>query len=380
MKIHEYQARDLFIKYKIPVPEGMVCSSVEEVKKAFLTYNRAVVIKAQVHAGGRGKAGGVKLAKTVDEAEYVAAKILGMEIKSLTVEKVLVVCAVAIDKEYYVGLVNDRESKSVMLMVSKEGGVEIEEVAKATPEKIHKIAIDPQVGLQDYLAREVAFKLFDDMPQVKQAADILKKLYHLYTDTDATLAEINPLALTKQGEVLALDGKMNFDENALYRQPEVEAMREMTEDEQKEQDAKDKGFSFVKLDGTIGCMVNGAGLAMATMDIIKLYGGEPANFLDIGGSSNPQKVVDAINLLLGDKNVRVVMINIFGGITRCDDVARGLIEAVKQITINVPIVVRLTGTNEKEGQELLKDTSFHPATTMSEAAKKAIELSKSIIR
>ncbi len=376
MKIHEYQARDLFKAYGIPVPDGFVCHTVEEVKRSVPDDNQLRVVKAQVHVGGRGKAGGVKLAHNKSEAVEHASNILGMDIKGLTVEKVLIANAVDIEKEFYVGLINDRNTKSVILMASAEGGVEIEEVAKVSPEKIIKLSIDPVAGLMDWQAREVAFKLFSDIQHVRVAVDIFKKLYALYVDTDSTLAEINPLVITTSNEIKAIDGKMNFDDNALYRQAEILAMREVTDDEQKEIDANEKGLSYIKLDGSIGCMVNGAGLAMATMDLIKLYGGEPANFLDIGGSSNPQKVVDAMDILLSDTNVKSVMINIFGGITRCDDVARGLIAALEQIKTNIPIVVRLSGTNAKEGLELLKATGLPTVRTMSEAAIKAIELSK----
>lgn len=376
MKIHEYQARNLFRKYGIPVPDGVVCNTVEEVKERIPDDNKLRVIKAQVHVGGRGKAGGVKLAKSKAEAIEKASQILGMDIKGLTVEKVLVAEAVDIEKEFYVGLINDRNSKSVTLMASAEGGVEIEEVAKTSPEKIIKMAIDPTMGLMDWQARKIALQLMSDPLQIRQAASILAKLYKLYIETDASLAEINPLVLTPDKRVLAIDGKMNFDDNALFRQTEVLAMREVTPDEQKEIDASEKGLSYIKLDGNIGCMVNGAGLAMATMDMIKLYGGNPANFLDIGGSSNPQKVVDAMNILLSDTNVKAVMINIFGGITRCDDVARGLVAALQAIKTDMPIVVRLSGTNSKEGLEIIKEFGLPTVSTMSEAAKKAIELSQ----
>lgn len=376
MKIHEYQARDLFRKYGIPVPDAVLCHSAEEVEAKIPDDHQLRVVKAQVHAGGRGKAGGVKLARSKAEAVENARKILGMDIKGYTVEKVLIGNAVDIDKEYYVGLINDRNTKSVVLMVSAEGGVEIEEVAKVTPEKIIKVPIDPLTGLMDWQAREVALKLFPDIRHARVAASIFQKLYRLYLDTDSSLAEINPLVLTVQDEIMAIDGKMNFDDNALYRQPSILKMREVTDDEQKEIDATEKGLSYIKLDGSIGCMVNGAGLAMATMDMIKLYGGEPANFLDIGGSSNPQKVIDAMNILLSDRNVKAVMINIFGGITRCDDVARGLITALDQIKPTIPIVVRLSGTNAREGLELLKSTGLPTVGTMGEAARKAIELSK----
>ena len=376
MKIHEYQARNLFRKYGIPVPDGVVCHSVEEVERDVPNDDKLRVVKAQVHAGGRGKAGGVKLAKSRAEAVEKAKEILGMDIKGLTVEKVMVADAVDIEKEFYVGLVNDRNTKAVTLMASAEGGVEIEEVAKTSPEKIIKLSIDPTMGLMDWQARKVALQLFDDPKQMRQAAAILVKLYKLYVATDSSLAEINPLVLTPDKKVLAIDGKMNFDDNALYRQPEILEMREVNEDEKKEIDANEKGLSYIKLDGSIGCMVNGAGLAMATMDMIKLYGGDPANFLDIGGSSNPQKVVDAMNILLSDKNVKAVMINIFGGITRCDDVAKGLVTALDEIKTDIPIVIRLSGTNAKEGQAIITEYGLPTVKTMSEAAKKAIELSK----
>lgn len=376
MKIHEYQARDLFKSYGIPVPDGIVCHTAEQVQEHLPDDDRLRVVKAQVHAGGRGKAGGVKLARSKAEAVENARKILGMDIKGYVVEKVLVADAVDIDKEFYIGLINDRNSKSVTLMASAEGGVEIEEVARVAPEKIIKMSVDPVAGLMDWQAREVAFRLFSDISHVRAATDIFKKLYRLYVETDSTLAEINPLVITTGNQIMAIDGKMNFDDNALYRQPGILQLRDVTEDEQKEIDANEKGLSYIKLDGTIGCMVNGAGLAMATMDMIKLYGGEPANFLDIGGSSNPQKVIDAMNILLSDKNVKSVMINIFGGITRCDDVARGLIQALDQIKTSIPIVVRLSGTNAKEGLEILKSTGLPTVSTMSEAAQKAILLSK----
>jgi succinyl-CoA synthetase beta subunit len=376
MKIHEYQARDLFKKYGIPVPDGVICHSVNDVKKKVSDDDKLRVVKAQVHAGGRGKAGGVKLAKTKAEAVEKAEQILGMDIKGLTVEKILVADAVNIEKEFYVGLINDRNTKAVTLMVSAEGGVEIEEVAKESPEKIIKLTIDSTMGLMDWQARKIALELFSDPKQVRQAAAVLVNLYRLYVETDSSLAEINPLVLTPDKQVLAIDGKMNFDDNALFRQKDILAMRESTDEELKEIEANAKGLSYIKLDGNIGCMVNGAGLAMATMDMIKLYGGNPANFLDIGGSSSPQKVIDAMNILLGDKNVEAVMINIFGGITRCDDVARGLVAALKEIKTEVPIVIRLSGTNAKEGLAIIKDYGLPTVSTMSQAAKKAIELSK----
>lgn len=374
MKIHEYQARDLFRKFAIPVTDGVLCHTVSEVEKAARELNRMVVVKAQVLTGGRGKAGGVKLAKTVDEAVAAANKILGMDIKGYTVEKVLVADAVEIQKEYYVGLTIDRNTKSVLFMASAEGGVEIEEVAKQNPDAIHKMAIDPDLGLTDFMARKIAFKLFTDMSLVKQATDIFKKMYKLFVSTDASLVEINPLVVTPDGKVLAIDGKMNFDDNALYRQADIEALNEPDEDEKKEIDAKEKGLTYIRLDGNIGCMVNGAGLAMATMDVIKHFGGNPANFLDIGGSSSPQKVIDAMNLLMSDKNVKVIMINIFGGITRCDDVAKGLIIALEQLKVDIPIVIRLSGTNSEEGLRIISEHNLPTVNSLSEAAKEAIRL------
>ena len=377
MKVHEYQAKEFFASYGIPVQRGIVCRTPAEAVKAYEELGvELAVIKAQVHTGGRGKAGGVKLGKTAEEVRTHATNILGMDIKGFIVDRVLVCAALDIASEYYVSILPDRNSKSAIFMVSREGGMDIEAVAKETPEKIAKISIDPTVGLTDAKAREIAFELFDDMQYVKQAVPLFKKLYQLFLEKDASLTEINPLVITEQGEVVAVDAKMTFDNNALFRHPDVFELFEPTEDEKKEQFAKEKGFSYVNLGGEIGCMVNGAGLAMATMDMIKLYGGNPANFLDIGGSSNPTKIVEAMKLLLSDEHVKVVLINIFGGITRCDDVAKGLIEAFKLIDTNMPIVIRLTGTNEAEGRELLKGTKFHVATTMSEAGHMAVDLCK----
>lgn len=374
MKIHEYQAKEIFAKYGIAVTRELLCYSTEEVTAAAEKLGFPCVVKAQVLTGGRGKAGGVKLVKNIDEAKAAANAILGMDIKGYKVEKVLVAEGVKFNKEIYLGLTIDRNSKSVILMASKEGGVEIEEVAKENPDAILKYPIDAQLGMTSFTARKIAYKLFDNADLVKQAVELFQKLYKLFLETDATLAEINPLVITDDNKLLALDGKMNFDDNALFRQPDIEELNEPDADEQKELEAKEKGLSYIRLDGNIGFMVNGAGLAMATMDIIKLYGGEPANFLDIGGSSNPQKVIDAMNLLLSDKNVKVVMINIFGGITRCDDVAKGLLEALKQIDVKLPIVVRLSGTNAKEGLEILKGTNLTVVESMSDAAQKAISL------
>ncbi|MFW9598503.1 MAG: ADP-forming succinate--CoA ligase subunit beta [Paludibacter sp.] len=378
MKIHEYQARQIFREYGIPVPDDKLCYTVEEVEQAARELNRMVVVKAQVLVGGRGKAGGVKLAKTVDEARIAGQKILGMDIKGLTVEKVLVADAVEIQKEYYVGLTIDRNTKSVLFMASAEGGVEIEEVAKTNPEAILKFPIDPDLGMTDFLARKIAFELFQDINQVKQAADIFKKLYRIFMDKDASIVEVNPFVITGDGQLAAIDGKMNFDDNAMFRQADIEAMNEPDEDEKKELEAKAAGLSYIRLDGNIGCMVNGAGLAMATMDVIKHYGGNPANFLDIGGSSSPKKVVDAMNLLMADKNVKVIMINIFGGITRCDDVAKGLVTALNELKVDIPIVIRLSGTNAEEGLRIIAEHNLPTVKSLSEAAKEAIRLVNSL--
>ena len=377
MKIHEYQAKEIFARYNIPVTREVVCYTPDEVVAAAEKLGYPSVVKAQVLTGGRGKAGGVKLVKNADEARDAASKILGMDIKGYKVEKVLLAEGVKFHSEIYAGMTIDRNSKSVILMASREGGVEIEEVAKDNPDAILKSPIEADLGLTAFAARKIAFRLFDDFDLVKQAADLFQKMYKICLETDASLVEINPLVITDDNKLLALDGKMNFDDNALFRQPEIEKLFEPDANELIEMEAKEKGLSFIKLDGNIGYMVNGAGLAMATMDMIKMYGGEPANFLDIGGSSNPQKVIDAMNLILSDENVKVVMINIFGGITRCDDVARGLLSALEQLDIQVPIVVRLSGTNAKEGLEILQGTNLNVVESMTEAARKAIELSAS---
>ena len=377
MKIHEYQAKEIFAQYGIPINPGYVCHTVDDAVKAYEKLDSSlVVVKAQVLTGGRGKSGGVKLAKDTVEMRNHTANILGMDIKGYTVDRILLAKAEDIEAEYYVSYVIDRNTKSPLLMLSREGGVDIEEVADKTPDKIYKIPIDTTIGVPDYLARQAAFFLFDEIKEVRQAAAILQRLYKLFIENDASLAEINPLILTPDKRVVAIDAKMTFDKNALYRQKKISQLYEPTEEEKKEQEAKNKGFSYVHLGGDIGCMVNGAGLAMTTMDMIKLYGGTPSNFLDIGGSSNPTKVVEAMKLLISDQDVRVVLINIFGGITRCDDVARGLLEAFKQIDTDIPIVIRLTGTNEVEGRALLEGSKFYLAETMGEATRKAVELAQ----
>lgn len=377
MKIHEYQSKDIFSSYGIPVQDYRLCYTPQEAAEAYDELGDGlVVIKAQVLTGGRGKAGGVKLAKSKSEALIHADAILKLTIKGFPVTKITVNKAVDIASEYYLSFIIDRNAKSVVLMMSAEGGMDIEEVAKNRPEKIHKFSIDPLIGLPDYLARRYAFVLLKDITQVNKLAEILRQLYRLFIEKDASLTEINPLVMTDNNELIAVDAKITFDDNALYRHPDMQALFEPTEEEKVEAEAKGKGFSFVRLDGDIGCMVNGAGLAMATMDMIKLYNGNPANFLDIGGSSNPNKVIDAMDLLLKDANVKVVLINIFGGITRCDDVAKGLLTAFDRIKTDIPVVVRLTGTNEKEGRELLQGTRFHVAETMGDATRMAVDYAK----
>jgi len=375
MKIHEYQAKEFFEAAGIPVPPGRVVTTPNDARKAAEEIGRPVVVKAQVLVGGRGKAGGVKLAKDAVEAQARAAEILGMDIKGEKVEKVLVTQAVDIAKEIYVGITLDRSSQKPLIMSSSEGGVEIEVVAKEKPEAIHRVVVDPLAGLLSFQARGIAQKLDGDFKVARQIATIIEKLYDVYIRTDASLAEINPLIVTPEGEVKAIDAKINIDDSALYRQRRAQEMRDVSAEDPGEVEARDAGLSFVRLSGNVGCIVNGAGLAMATMDLVKTYGGEPANFLDIGGSSNPEKVVNALNIILADKSVRSILFNIFGGITRCDDVARGLIAAFDQLKLDVPVVIRLTGTNEEEAREILGElTSLHTAETMDEAVKMAIEL------
>jgi len=360
----------------VPVPDGDVATSPEEVEAIAKRLGTGVVVKAQVHAGGRGKAGGVKLAKDAAEARAHAEAILGMEIKGLTVEKVLVVPTVDIATESYVGVIVDRASERAVMMVSPAGGVDIEEVAAKTPEKIFKQSIDPHMGLLPHQAMGLAFKLYEDVKQVRQAAAIMRQLYAAFINAGASLAEINPLVTTADGAVVALDAKIGVDDNELERKPEIAALRDVSAEVQSEIDAREAGLSFIKLDGNVGCCVNGAGLAMATMDVVKFFGGEPANFLDIGGSSNPEKVVTAMKIITGDKNVKAILFNIFGGITRCDDVANGIVTALKEIKIDIPIVIRLTGTNEEVALEILKGAGFEALTDMDEAVQQAVKLAQ----
>jgi succinyl-CoA synthetase beta subunit len=376
MKIHEYQARRIFRDHGLPVPLERVAETPQEAEAAAHELGGKVVVKAQVHVGGRGKAGGVKLADDPAGARAVAEKILGMDIKGLEVRKVLLAPAVAIADEAYVGIIIDRSSKRPVLMVSAAGGVDIEEVARETPEKIHKVEIDPRYGLLNHQAMALAFELYDDLARVRAAASLFQRLYAAFEAIDASLAEINPLIVTDAGELQAIDAKVTIDDNALFRHPEFEELRDPSSEESAETEAREKGLSYVKLDGTVGCIVNGAGLAMATMDLIKYYGAEPANFLDIGGSSNPEKVVSAMRIILSDPNVESILFNIFGGITRCDDVANGIVTALKQLEVDVPIVIRLTGTNEKEALEILESVGLPATSSMDEVVQKAIELTK----
>ena len=374
MKVHEYQAKEIFASHGLPVPKGEVATTVDEAVAIAEKIGGPVMVKAQVHVGGRGKAGGVKYAEDIEAVRKHASAILGMDIKGLTVEKVLITEAMDIDEEYYVGLLMDRASKSPMFIVSAAGGIDIEEVARTTPEKIHTLVIDPRYGAQAFQARRLAYGVSSDPAVVKGMTKALLTLYRIYVESDASLVEINPFIKAKDGSVWAVDAKLNIDDNALYRQPKIEAMRDLSEEDPSEVEAKEAGLSFVKLEGNVGCLVNGAGLAMATMDLVKYFGGQPANFLDIGGSSNPEKVVNALEIILSDSEVKAILFNIFGGITRCDDVAKGIIAATKAMDIKVPIVVRLTGTNEEEGRALLAETELVPAATMDEAVQKAIEL------
>lgn len=375
MKIHEYQARELFAAAGMPVPQARVVTTPEDASAAAADIGKPVVVKAQVLVGGRGKAGGVKLAKNADEAGQRASEILGMDIKGETVQKVLVAEAVDIAKEIYLGIILDRSTQRPLIMTSSEGGVEIEVVAKENPGAIHRVSVDPLYGVMPFEARTIAQKLDADIKVSRQIATVIEKLYQVYRDVDASLAEINPLIVTGDKQVLAIDAKVNIDDSALFRHKKIEEMRDLSAEDPGEVKARDAGLSFVKLEGNVGCVVNGAGLAMATMDLVKHYGGQPANFLDIGGSSNPEKVVTAMTIILSDPNVKSILFNIFGGITRCDDVARGLVNAFEQMELKVPIVVRLTGTNEEQGRDILGELSgLHAAETMDEAVKKAIEL------
>ncbi len=376
MNLHEYQARDILRRHGIPVPPGEVASTPAEARAIADRLGGKVVVKAQVHAGGRGKAGGVKLAKTAAEAETHAKAILGMTIKGLTVQKVLIAPAAEIASESYVGIIVDRASQRPVLMVSPAGGIDIEEVAAKTPDKIHQLAIDPRYGLLQHQALALGFQLYSDVKQARAAADIMQKLYTAVYAVGASLAEINPLVTTPDGTVQALDAKIAIDDSELERRPEIAALRDVSAEAPAEVAAREAGLTFIKLEGDVGCCVNGAGLAMATMDLVKYYGGEPANFLDIGGSSNPQKVVAALRIITGDPNVKSILFNIFGGITRGDDVANGIVQATKAFPLKVPIVIRLTGTNEKEGIAILEGAGFAALSDMDDAVKEAVAKAK----
>jgi succinyl-CoA synthetase beta subunit len=374
LKLHEYQAKGIFARYGIPIPAGEVATTADQASEMASRIGKRVVIKAQVHVGGRGKAGGVKFASDSDEAHKVAGDILAMSIKGLPVKKVLVGECLDVADEYYLGIIVDRKSQRPVVMASAAGGVDIEEVARRTPEKIHKHFVDPTRGLLSYEARDLAFKIIPDPKVALKAAAILMKLYTVFVSIDCSLAEINPLVRTSDGQVVALDAKITIDDNAVERRPEIEQMRDLGAENPYETKARERGLSYVKLDGSIGCIVNGAGLAMATMDMIKHFGGEPANFLDIGGSSSPEKVTAAMEIVLSDENVRVILFNIFGGITRCDDVAKGIVEALGRIKVTVPVVVRLTGTNEDVAREILREIAVVPVTAMDEGVKEAVRL------
>ncbi len=383
MKIHEYQAKEILRMYNVPVPRGKEAFSVDEavaIGKELGTD--VVVVKAQIHAGGRGKGGGVKLAHSIDEVKGLSEQILGMNLvthqtgpEGKIVKKLLIEEGMDIAREFYLGIVLDRSVSQLVIMVSTEGGVEIERVAEETPEKILKEWINPAIGLQPYQARKLAFGLGLEGSQIGNAVKFMIALYRSFIETDCTLAEINPLIVTGDGRVIALDAKMNFDDNADYRHKNFQELRDLDEEDSLEVEASKYNLNYIKLDGNVGCMVNGAGLAMSTMDIIKLAGGEPANFLDVGGGANVETVRDGFKIILSDPNVKAILINIFGGIVRCDRVARGVIEAANTIEINLPVVVRLEGTNAEEARELLKnsDMDFIVATTLEDAAEKVVD-------
>ncbi len=376
MKLHEYQSKQLFERFGIPIPKGRIAGTSDEAKQISEELGGKVVIKSQVLVGGRGKAGGIRLAKSPEEAHDLATKILGMEIKGLPVRKVLVDEAISIEREFYIGIVNDRQSQQPVLMASAAGGMEIEEVAQRNPEKIIKVYIDPLLGLCDYQLRGAAIAI--DLPKVlwKTFTEIVQGLWKVYQSSDATLAEINPLVLSAENRLVALDAKVVIDDNALFRHPDLADLRDLDAEAASEIEARKYGVTFIKMEGNVGCMVNGAGLAMATMDILALCGGEAANFLDIGGGASADKVTASLRVILADKNVRSILVNVFGGITRCDEVAKGILAASKEVGVNVPMVVRLVGTNEEEGRKLLKEAKFNPTETLLQAAQMAVDLAK----
>lgn len=372
MNIHEYQGKEIFKTYGIPVAEQEIVSDPAAAKAAAERMGTTVVVKAQVLVGGRGKAGGVKLAKSPDEAEARARDILGLTIKGIPVEKVMITPASPIEQEYYMGLTVNRTTKDLVLMMSKAGGVDIEDLAVNRPDEIIKFAIHPTDGIEQPALDKALTEVFDKPELISQANDVVHKLLKIVMEKDCSLVEINPYARIDETTLMALDAKVNFDDNAVFKHPDVEDMRNPEELSADETAAKAAGLSFVSMDGYIGCMVNGAGLAMATMDIVKLYGGDPANFLDVGGSSNPQKVVDALKIITGNPKVKAILINIFGGITRCDDIANGILEAMKQIKIDIPMVIRLIGTNDKEGVAILNNAGFETFTALGAAVEHVV--------
>ncbi|MCM3665646.1 ADP-forming succinate--CoA ligase subunit beta [Mesobacillus subterraneus] len=386
MNVHEYQGKEILRKYGVKVPNGKVAFTVEEAVEAAQELGSAVVVvKAQIHAGGRGKAGGVKVAKNLDEVRTYATEILGKTLvthqtgpEGKEVKRLLIEEGCDIKKEYYVGLVLDRATSRVVLMASEEGGTEIEEVAEATPEKIFKEEIDPVVGLMPYQARRIAFNINIPKELVNQAVKFMMGLYNAYIEKDCSIAEINPLVVTGDGQVIALDAKLNFDANALYRQKDILEYRDLEEEDPKEIEASKYDLSYISLDGNIGCMVNGAGLAMATMDIVKHYGGDPANFLDVGGGATAEKVTEAFKIILSDPNVKGIFVNIFGGIMKCDVIATGVVEAAKQVGLEVPLVVRLEGTNVDLGKQILNESGLNiiAAESMADGAEKIVSLVK----
>jgi len=376
MDIHEYQAKEVFREAGIPVPPGEVVTTGDDAERVARALGGRVVVKAQVHTGGRGKAGGVQLADSPEEASAHASAILGMQINGLTVRKVLVTPTEDIESEAYAGVLVDRESQEAVFMVSPEGGIDIEEVAHDRPEAIRRLHVDPRYGLLPHQAYWLANFLYDDAGHIKQAAKVMHQLYDAFTGAGASMAEINPLIITPDGQVKAIDAKMSIDDSELFRRPDIAEYRDASDEPAAETRAREAGLSYVKLDGKVGCCVNGAGLAMATMDLVKYYGGEPANFLDIGGSSNPDKVVAALEIITDDPSVKAILFNIFGGITRCDDVANGIVEATRRIDIDVPIVIRLTGTNEEEALAILEEAGFDAYTSMDAVVQKAVELAQ----
>ena len=376
MNIHEYQAKEILRRFGVPIPPGEIATTVAEAEAIATKLGGPVMVKAQVHAGGRGKAGGVKFCKDAAAAKEKAAAILGMQIKGLTVERVLVTTAADIGTEAYVGIIVDRKTKKAVFMVSAAGGIDIEEVAATTPEKILYHPVDPRYGLQAFEAQQMGFFLYADAKQARAAAKIMQQLYAAFLATGCSLAEINPLVVTPTGEVIAVDAKMVIDDNELDRLPAVAELRDESSEEPSEVAARKANLTFIKLDGDVGCVVNGAGLAMATMDLVKYYGGEPANFLDIGGSSNPEKVVNALKIITSDPSVKAILFNIFGGITRTDDVANGIVTATRANPLKVPIVIRLTGTNEELAMKILTENGFSASSDMDEAVQKAVALAK----